>query len=190
MGAVCFDGDVLVVGGEIAAARRVVAGVSGGCVVIDAGGLVGCAGFKEIIAAGAWGGFATRCCRPNADPPIDSALAYGGRSVTEEQVTAGGGDFVGDVLVAGGEIVAARRLVAGVSGGGVVVDAGGLVGCPGFNETIVAGARGGFTALCGRPNVEPPIDSGSLNDGIEIGSALAHGGRMTVLYQLNASEGA
>ena len=96
----------------------------------------------------------------------------------------------GDVLVAGGEIVAARRVVDGVSGGCVVIDAGGLVGCAGFKEIIAAGAWGGFATRCCRPNVEPPIDSGSLNDGIEIGSALAYGGRMAVLYQLNAGDGA
>ena len=147
-----FVGDVLVVGGVIIAAQSV----------------------KETIAtgdrAGARGGFAALCCRPNADPPIDSALAYGGRSVTEEQVTAGGGDFVvvGDVFVAGGEIVAVRPVVDGVSGGCMVVDAGGLVVRPGFEETIDtgarSGARGGFTTL-------------------------GHGGRMTVLYQLNAGVG-
>ena len=103
---------------------------------------------------------------------------------------AGGGDFVGDVLVVGGEIAAAQGVVEEVPYGCVVIDAAGLVGCPGFKETIATGARGGFAALRCRPNAEPPIDSESVNDGIEIGSALAHGGRMAVLYQLNAGEGA
>ena len=119
---------------------------------------------------------------------------------------AGGGDFVGDVLVAGGEIVAARRVVDGVPGGCVVVDAAGLVGCPGFKETIatgaLAGVQGGFATRCCMPNAARPIDSESVNEGIEVSSAPAYGGRsvieervtagvavrMAVLYQLNAGE--
>ena len=91
-----------------------------------------------------------------------------------------GRDFVGDILTAGGEIVAARGVVDGVPDGCGVVDVGGLVVCPGFidlhahlrepgfeyKETIAsgarAGARGGFTTLCCMPNTEPPIDSESV----------------------------
>ena len=91
-----------------------------------------------------------------------------------------GRDFVGDVLVVGGEIAAAQGVVDGVPDGCGVVDVGGLVVCPGFidlhahlrepgfeyKETIAsgarAGARGGFTTLCCMPNTEPPIDSESV----------------------------
>ena len=80
----------------------------------------------------------------------------------------GGRDFVGDVLVAGGEIAVAQPVVEGLPDGCMIIDAAGLVACPGFKETIAtgdrAGARGGFATL-------------------------GRGGRMTVLYQLNAGEG-
>lgn len=102
-----------------------------------------------------------------------------------------GRDFVGGILAAGGEIVAARPVVDGVSGGCVVVDAAGLVGCPGFNEAIDtgarAGARGGFTARCCRPNTDSPIDWESVNGGqVTAGVAV----RMAALCQLNVGEGA
>ena len=226
-----FVGDVLAVGGEIAAARTVVDGLPYGFVVVDTAGLVACPGFidlyahllepgyeyKETIAigtrAGAWGGFTTRCCMPNADPPIAAYFdgdARLGRLLLLRRARlidpSGGRDFVGDLL--GGEIAAAHPVVEGLSDGCVVVDAAGLVACPGFKETIIAtgaqaGARGGFTARCGMPNADQPIDSESVNGGIEISSAMGQGGRpvieeqvaagvavrMAALYQLDAGEG-
>ena len=104
---------------------------------------------------------------------------------------AGGRDFVGDILAARGEIVAARPVVDGVSGGCMVVDAGGPVVCPGFKETIDTGARvgarGGFTARCCMPNADPPIDWESVNGG-QVAAGVAV--RMAALCQLNAGEGA
>ena len=85
-----FQGDVLVVNGEIAGLERAIERIPDGCRVIDASGLVVSPGFidlhahlrepgfeyKETIAtgarAGARGGFTTLCCMPNTDPPIDS----------------------------------------------------------------------------------------------------------------------
>ena len=85
-----FEGDILVVNGEIAGLERAIEGIPDGCRVIDASGLVVSPGFidlhahlrepgfeyKETIAtgarAGARGGFTTLCCMPNTDPPIDS----------------------------------------------------------------------------------------------------------------------
>ena len=91
-----------------------------------------------------------------------------------------GTDFVGDILVANGEISAAQPVVEGRPDGCRVIDAAGLVACPGFidlhahlrepgyeyKETIATGAeaaaRGGFTTLCCMPNTDPPIDSESV----------------------------
>lgn len=89
-------------------------------------------------------------------------------------------DFVGDILVANGKISAAQPVVEGRPDGCRVIDAAGLVACPGFidlhahlrepgyeyKETIATGAeaaaRGGFTTLCCMPNTDPPIDSESV----------------------------
>ena len=91
-------------------------------------------------------------------------------------------DTTADVLIEGGRIAAVGPdrpaggpdLVAGV---GSVIEAEGLVVCPGFvdihchlrdpgfehKETIETGTRaatrGGFTTVCCMPNTEPPIDS-------------------------------
>ena len=91
-----------------------------------------------------------------------------------------GTDFVGDILVSNGEISAAQPVVEGRPDGCRVIDAAGLVACPGFidlhahlrepgyeyKETIATGAeaaaRGGFTTLCCMPNTDPPIDSESV----------------------------
>ena len=87
-------------------------------------------------------------------------------------------DRSGDLLIGGGEILAAGRIAGDrIPDGCKTIDAGGLVACPGFidlhahlrepgyehKETIAAGskaaAHGGFTTLCCMPNTDPPIDS-------------------------------
>ncbi len=91
-----------------------------------------------------------------------------------------GRDFVGDVLVTDGQIAAAQSAIEGQPDGCIVIEAAGLVACPGFidlhahlrepgyeyKETIASGAqaaaRGGFTTLCCMPNTDPPIDSESV----------------------------
>ena len=89
-------------------------------------------------------------------------------------------DFVGDILLRGGEISAVERSIEARPDGCLVIDGAGLVASPGFidlhvhlrepgyeyKETIVTGsqaaARGGFTTICCMPNTEPPIDSESV----------------------------
>ena len=89
-------------------------------------------------------------------------------------------DFVGDILLEGGQIADVGSVIEGHPDGCIVVDGTGLVACPGFidlhahlrepgyeyKETIATGsqaaARGGFTALCCMPNTDPPIDSESV----------------------------
>jgi dihydroorotase len=86
-----------------------------------------------------------------------------------------GVDLVGDVLIREGRIAAVGPGVAAEAGR--IIDASGLVVCPGLidihchlrdpgfehKETIETGtraaARGGFTTICCMPNTEPPIDS-------------------------------
>jgi dihydroorotase len=82
-------------------------------------------------------------------------------------------DTVADVLIENGRIAKVGTALAAAQ----VIDASGLVVCPGFvdihchlrdpgfehKETIETGtraaARGGFTTICCMPNTEPPIDS-------------------------------
>ena len=92
-------------------------------------------------------------------------------------------DRVGDLLLGGGEILAAGRLGRDrIPDGCRVIDGAGLVASPGFidlhchlrepgfeyKETIAAGsragARGGFTTLCCMPNTDPPIDNAAVVD--------------------------
>ena len=91
-----------------------------------------------------------------------------------------GSDFVGDILLSNGEISAAQPVIEGRPDGCRVIEAEGLVACPGlidlhahlrepgyeYKETIATGveaaARGGFTTLCCMPNTDPPIDSESV----------------------------
>ena len=86
-------------------------------------------------------------------------------------------DFVGDILVGDGQIVASGTAIARGPDGCIEVDGTGLVACPGFidlhvhlrepgfeyKETIetgaLAAARGGFTTVCCMPNTDPPVDS-------------------------------
>jgi len=82
-------------------------------------------------------------------------------------------DTIADVLIEDGRIAKVGAALAAAQ----VIDASGLVVCPGFidihchlrdpgfehKETIETGtraaARGGFTTVCCMPNTEPPIDS-------------------------------
>lgn len=101
----------------------------------------------------------------------DSLAIRGGRVLDPGR----GLDTVADVLIEGGRIAGVGPGLA--AGAGSVVEAEGLVVCPGFvdihchlrdpgfehKETIETGARaaarGGFTTVCCMPNTEPPIDS-------------------------------
>ena len=85
-----------------------------------------------------------------------------------------GVDMVGDVLVEDGRIARVERGIAPPEGA-QVIDAGGMVVCPGFidihchlrdpgleyKETIATGtraaAKGGFTTVCAMPNTEPTM---------------------------------
>lgn len=104
----------------------------------------------------------------------NNLLIRGGRIIDPSQ----GIDAVGDLLVSDGRI---RRLGAAQReappSGCAMVDAGGMVVCPGFidlhchlrqpgfeeKETIATGTRaaagGGFTTVCCMPNTRPPMDS-------------------------------
>jgi dihydroorotase len=82
-------------------------------------------------------------------------------------------DTIADVLIENGRIAKVEAALSAAQ----VIDASGLVVCPGFvdihchlrdpgfehKETIETGtraaARGGFTTVCCMPNTEPPIDS-------------------------------
>ena len=89
--------------------------------------------------------------------------------------SAAGLDEKGDILIADGIIVKTGKDIA--AAGATVMDASGLIACPGFidlhchlrqpgyedKETIASGAaaaaRGGFTTLCCMPNTNPPLDN-------------------------------
>ena len=92
-------------------------------------------------------------------------------------------DQVSDILVIDGEIAVVSQGAADqLPENCRVLEAGGLVACPGFidihchlrepgfeyKETIAtgsrAGARGGFTSLCCMPNTDPPIDNAAVVD--------------------------
>jgi dihydroorotase len=106
------------------------------------------------------------------DIPVSESLAVRGGRVIDP---AGGLDAVADVLIADGR-VAAVGPDAGKDAS-QIVDATGLVVCPGFvdihthlrepgfehKETIATGtqaaARGGFTTVCAMPNTEPAADT-------------------------------
>ena len=94
-----------------------------------------------------------------------------------------GYDRNGDLLINNGTIIAREAHIEKESLSDVIiVDAGGLIVCPGFidlhchlrepgfeyKETISTGtraaARGGFTTLCSMPNTEPAIDNVAVVD--------------------------
>ena len=121
-------------------------------------------------------------CR--AAPPIGGArmtnetggtaplLIKGGRVIDPSQ----GMDTIADVLLRDGVVAAVGADLPAVEGV-AVMDAAGLVVCPGFvdvhchlrepgfeyKETIATGtraaARGGFTTVCAMPNTQPALDS-------------------------------
>ena len=86
-------------------------------------------------------------------------------------------DFVGDVSIVAGRILAVGRPGLPAPDGAVEIDAGGLIVCPGFvdlhthlrfpgfpeKETIESGtaaaAAGGFTTVCAMANTDPVVDS-------------------------------
>ncbi len=108
-----------------------------------------------------------------ATPPL---LIKGGRLLDPSQ----GLDEVGDALLRDGKVVHAGAPLEAAPDGAAVVEAAGLVVCPGFidlhchlrepgfehKETVVTGtlaaAKGGFTTVCCMPNTEPAIDSASV----------------------------
>jgi dihydroorotase len=91
-------------------------------------------------------------------------------------------DGIGDVLIAGGLVVETGAKLS--SRGAEVIDAAGLVVCPGFidvhvhlrepgredKETIATGTRaaaaGGFTAVCAMPNTDPVNDTAGITRAI------------------------
>jgi dihydroorotase len=98
-------------------------------------------------------------------------LIRGGRVIDPSR----GHDEPADVLLADGRVEAVERGL-GAPDGAEVLDASGLVVCPGLvdvhvhlrepggehKETILSGAdaavTGGFTSICAMPNTDPPID--------------------------------
>ena len=103
-----------------------------------------------------------------------SLLIRGGR-IIDPQV---GLDFIGDLWLQEGVVKELGEHIGAMPTR--VVDATGLVVCPGFidihchlrepgdqdKETIATGtaaaARGGFTTVCAMPNTRPPIDSADM----------------------------
>jgi dihydroorotase len=106
------------------------------------------------------------------DPEI---LIAGGRVIDPSQDL----DQIGDLWIRGGQVdeITAPVKVPDGRRGLVVIDAAGLIACPGLvdvhchlrdpgqdeKETIATGtraaARGGFTSLCAMANTLPPVDS-------------------------------
>lgn len=113
---------------------------------------------------------------------MNPLLITGGRIIDPKQ----GIDWVGSLLIADGEIA---WLAAGDAEPPEddfdVLDASGMVVCPGFidmhchlrepgfeaKETIATGtaaaARGGFTTVCCMPNTNPPIDTVTMIESIK-----------------------
>ena len=105
-------------------------------------------------------------------------LITGGRIIDPSQ----GIDRIADLLIDGGLVKGIDGAITAQKKGVRVVDAGGLVVCPGFidlhchlrepgfeyKETIATGtraaARGGFTTVCAMPNTNPVMDSRAVVD--------------------------
>ena len=106
-------------------------------------------------------------------------LIKGGRIVDPAQRF----DSISDLLLEGGVV---RKIEPDIAApdGALVIEAGGLVVCPGFvdvhchlrepgfedKETIATGtaaaARGGFTTVCAMPNTNPPADTRATVDSV------------------------
>lgn len=142
----------------------------------------------------------------NGDFLTGPTLIAGGRVIDPAR----GRDGRADILIAEGVIkavapsiaagsVAAGSVAAGSVGeNGRLINAAGLVVCPGFidihahlrepgfeyKETIATGAaaaaRGGFTTVCAMPNTEPPVDSAAVVEYIH-GRAAAAAARVRVI---------
>ena len=91
-------------------------------------------------------------------------------------------DRYGDLVISGNKIAAIADGRKAIKPGDIVIEAKGLVICPGFidlhchlrepgfedKETIATGTRaaaqGGFTTVCCMPNTQPPLDSRAAID--------------------------
>ena len=121
-------------------------------------------------------------------------LIHGGHIIDPSQQV----DAVGDLFVSDGRIGwLSMQETAPLPESCLVVDARGMVVCPGFidihchlrqpgfeeKETIATGtraaAKGGFTTVCCMPNTDPPIDSGAAVEYIK--SLAASEGAVRVL---------
>jgi len=116
-------------------------------------------------------------------------LVRGGRVIDPDT----GHDGVADVLLQDGRVSDVGTGL-GVPDGARIIDASGMIVCPGLidvhvhlrepgqehKETIMTGARaaaaGGFTAVCAMPNTDPPIDDPAAvgyvrAEGLRVGAA-------------------
>jgi dihydroorotase len=108
---------------------------------------------------------------------VESILISGGRVIDPSR----GIDEPGDILLANGRIIGASAGISAISAKvDLIIDARGMIVCPGFidlhchlrepggakKETIATGtraaAKGGFTTVCAMPNTNPPIDSAAM----------------------------
>ena len=107
-------------------------------------------------------------------------LIQGGRLIDPSQDW----DLIADVLIQDGKIISADSILDQTSlpDHCQIIDAGGMVVCPGFidlhshlrepgfehKETIATGtraaAKGGFTTICCMPNTDPAIDNAAVVD--------------------------
>ncbi|MBM2825347.1 MAG: pyrC [Dehalococcoidales bacterium] len=117
---------------------------------------------------------------------MKSLLILGGRIVDPSQ----GIDETGDLLIAEGKILGlGKKEIAPSQPDGDVLNAQGLIVCPGFidlhchlrepgfeeKETIATGtrsaARGGFTTICCMPNTNPPLDNAPAVESVKAKAA-------------------
>src|SRR5262249_24126089 len=121
-----------------------------------------------------------RCCPDGNFVPASregcgvKVLIKSGRIIDPAQ----GRDEIADILIDGGSVASIGRALH--DAGADIIDAKGLVVCPGFidlhthlrepgeedKETIASGAAaavaGGFTAVCAMPNTKPVNDNASI----------------------------